>query len=205
MGLIPGKCKIVIIEPSPVVRQGLRVLIDEQPEFAVWNLYCDLQSFQENHAGFVPDVILINPGVIDFHKQFSIRTLFTDYFKSLFVAILYKYVNHQTLTDFNGVLDIYDDEQTMIGKLHEIIKTNQGRENRDNDNNRDLSEREKEILTSVAQGLTNKEIADQYHISVHTVVSHRKNITRKIGVKTVSGLTVYAILNNLISQEDLIL
>ena len=62
----------------------------------------------------------------------------------------------------------------------------------------ELSDREKEILVSVSQGLLNKEIADKHNISIHTVISHRKNITRKTGIKTVAGLTVYAILNNLI-------
>ena len=62
----------------------------------------------------------------------------------------------------------------------------------------ELSVREKEILVSVAKGKLNKEIADEYNISIYTVISHRKNITRKTGIKTVSGLTVYALLNNLI-------
>lgn len=63
------------------------------------------------------------------------------------------------------------------------------------DDRDELSEREKEILVSVAQGLLNKEIADKHNISINTVITHRKNITRKTGIKTVSGLTVYAILN----------
>jgi regulator of cell morphogenesis and NO signaling len=62
----------------------------------------------------------------------------------------------------------------------------------------DLSDRDKEILVCVAQGLQNKEIAEKCNISVNTVITHRKNITRKTGIKTVSGLTVYALLNNLI-------
>lgn len=66
------------------------------------------------------------------------------------------------------------------------------------DSRGELSEREKEILVGVAKGLLNKEIADAYNISINTVITHRKNITRKTGIKTVSGLTVYAILNNLI-------
>ena len=52
-------------------------------------------------------------------------------------------------------------------------------------------------------GLTNREIADQYFISIHTVISHRKNITRKTGIKPIAGLTVYALLNNMISEADL--
>lgn len=61
-----------------------------------------------------------------------------------------------------------------------------------------LSDREKEILVNVASGLINKEIADKLNISVNTVITHRKNITRKIGIKTVPGLTAYAILNGLV-------
>lgn len=67
----------------------------------------------------------------------------------------------------------------------------------------ELSDREKEILVSVAQGLLNKEIADKHHISINTVITHRKNITRKTGIKTVSGLTVYAILNNLVDINSI--
>ena len=50
--------------------------------------------------------------------------------------------------------------------------------------------------------MLNKEIADLYNISIHTVITHRKNITRKTGIKTVAGLTVYALLNNLIDMNS---
>lgn len=66
----------------------------------------------------------------------------------------------------------------------------------------ELSDREKEILVSVAKGRINKEIAEEHHISINTVITHRKNITRKTGIKTVAGLTVYAILNNLIDLNS---
>ena len=64
-----------------------------------------------------------------------------------------------------------------------------------------LSAREIEILSGVAQGLLNKEIASKLNISIHTVITHRKNIARKTGIKTIAGLTAYAILNNLIDAE----
>lgn len=67
----------------------------------------------------------------------------------------------------------------------------------------ELSDREKEILVNVSKGLINKEIADRLNISVNTVITHRKNITRKTGIKTVAGLTVYAILNNLIDINSI--
>ena len=60
-----------------------------------------------------------------------------------------------------------------------------------------LSAREKEVLVCVAKGMINKQIADRLNISAHTVISHRKNISRKTGIKTIAGLTLYALLNNL--------
>ena len=66
-----------------------------------------------------------------------------------------------------------------------------------------LSPREKEILRHVALGLSNKEIADRLFISTHTVISHRKNITEKLGIKSISGLTLYAFLNRIIDPDQL--
>ncbi len=73
----------------------------------------------------------------------------------------------------------------------------------------ELTAREKDVLRLVALGHPNKAIAEILFISVHTVISHRKNITEKTGIKSISGLTVFAILNNLIdatsiNPEDLI-
>jgi DNA-binding NarL/FixJ family response regulator len=67
----------------------------------------------------------------------------------------------------------------------------------------DLSEREKDIVRSVAKGLSNKEIADEHFISIHTVITHRRNISRKLAIHSSAGLTVYAILNKLVDIEEL--
>ncbi|MGM9756282.1 MAG: response regulator transcription factor, partial [Parabacteroides sp.] len=68
--------------------------------------------------------------------------------------------------------------------------------------NKELSSREIDVLQLVAKGITNKEIADKLNISLNTVLTHRKNITTKLGIKTVSGLTFYAIMNGLLSGEE---
>ena len=63
----------------------------------------------------------------------------------------------------------------------------------------ELSDREKDVLIQVVRGLSNKEIADVLCISQHTVVSHRKHITRKLNIHSSAGLTIYAIVNKLIT------
>ncbi len=195
--------RVVIIEPSPVIQQGMKRLLEENSEFEVIQLYCDLQTFQGEKQNSSFDIILINPVIINFYKQFAIRNLFADYPNVTIAAILYGYVDTETLNSFDGTLDIYDDGSKLVKKLWEITKASKKHPHTNKENDVDLSDREKEILTSVAKGLTNKEIAEKHFISIHTVVSHRKNITRKTGIKTVSGLTIYAIFNNLISQDDL--
>lgn len=65
-----------------------------------------------------------------------------------------------------------------------------------------LSDREKDVLIQVAKGLSNKEIADKLHLSAHTVISHRKNIARKLGIHSAAGLTIYAVVNHLIELPN---
>ena len=67
----------------------------------------------------------------------------------------------------------------------------------------DLTVREKDVLNLVALGHSNKEIAEKLFISIHTVITHRKHITEKLGIKSISGLTVYAILNKIIDTDQI--
>ena len=73
----------------------------------------------------------------------------------------------------------------------------------DKTGNGDISNRERDVLQLVALGHSNKEIAEKLFISVHTVISHRKNITEKLGIKSISGLTVYAMLNKIIDPDKI--
>ena len=66
------------------------------------------------------------------------------------------------------------------------------------DNGEALSDRERDVVIGVVQGMTNKEIADHLCISTNTVITHRRNIARKLQIHSPAGLTIYAIVNNLV-------
>lgn len=66
-----------------------------------------------------------------------------------------------------------------------------------------LSDREKDIIACVTKGMSNKEIADALYLSVHTVTTHRRNISNKLQIHTTAGLTIYAIANKLVDIEDI--
>ena len=90
-----------------------------------------------------------------------------------------------------------------IAKIIEKIEESENPIVTNNDENENLSTREKEVLKYVALGFSNKEIAEQLFISIHTVISHRKNIVEKTGIKSVSGLTMYAIMTKIIDPTTI--
>lgn len=65
-----------------------------------------------------------------------------------------------------------------------------------------LSDREKEVITCVVKGMSNKEIAEHLYISVNTVMTHRRNISRKLQIHSAAGLTIYAIVHRLINLDE---
>ena len=106
------------------------------------------------------------------------------------------------LRQFQGVVEITDDLQRIKSTLNQVV-AQLNAEDSDMDSSV-LSDREKDVLICLAKGMKNNEIADSLNISTYTVITHRKNIVRKTGIKSVSALTVYAILNNLLEQKDII-
>nr|MBD3621691.1 LuxR family transcriptional regulator [Sunxiuqinia sp.] len=91
----------------------------------------------------------------------------------------------------------------QIQKLIQVIRQSGNKNKNAMQDNGELTSREKDVIKLIALGLANKEIADKLFISIHTVISHRKNITEKLGIKSISGLTVYAIMNNLLDIQDI--
>jgi DNA-binding CsgD family transcriptional regulator len=97
-------------------------------------------------------------------------------------------------------IDTSNSKEEILYKIQDLLEArpfNSGESEPD-----DLSPREKTILRLVSLGYTNKHIAEELFLSAHTVITHRKNISHKLGIKSVSALTVYAIVNNIITIEE---
>ena len=160
----------------------------------------ELDTITQKLAQLRADIIIVNTAVFGFHKNLSIKSIFKDCTHASIIAFVSQYSDSQFLKQFDDIIDIYDDAQTISAKIRHIIE--QVTIDITETDSTELSEREQEVLIAVVKGLINKEIASTLNISIHTVMSHRKNITRKTGIKSISGLTVYALFNNLIKQED---
>jgi regulator of cell morphogenesis and NO signaling len=99
-----------------------------------------------------------------------------------------------------AVLQLEENVKMNKGKMvHEVSEEFATEATISEDN---LSQREKEIVRLVVRGLSNKEIAEELFISVHTVITHRRNIARKLEIHSPTLLTVYAIVNKLVDISE---
>ncbi len=193
-------CRIVIVEPSAVVRAGLEALLSARTDIKVAACFESIDGCAERIASLHPDVVLINPVLVCQRSGSAVRSLFPEMNGSAVVAFVYGLFSERVLGQYDGVVTIHDGAGSIASKIRGALESTAGRFPGES---AELSEREREILISVAKGLANKEIAERHHISIYTVITHRKNITRKTGIKSVAGLTVYALLNNLIDYPEM--
>lgn len=194
--------KIALIDPSPIVLNGLSAMLHELPDCEVVLKATDLLSVASRISVLKPEVLLINPLVVDFSRRMVVRTLFEEVPTMKIVALVTSFVDTPQLRQYQGVVELNDDLQRLKSTLNTVFAIDNSEE--EDNESAQLSDREREVLICLSKGLKNNEIADKLTISVHTVVTHRKNIVRKTGIKSVSALTVYAILNNLIDEKDII-
>ena len=103
-------------------------------------------------------------------------------------------VNSNIVVDDMKTLDVTVGDSQMISELNAILEADK-KEDRSSSM---LSAREIEVLRLIAMGHINKEIANELNISINTVLTHRKNLTSKLGIKSVSGLSFYAMMNGIV-------
>ena len=193
--------KVLLIIPSMVIARGLESVMNDHGVFKVVSILSDLsRTTIARLQNMDVDLIIVDPAIFDFQSRKTGRTILTEHLKASVIALESSVTNEEILKQYDGSINISDDPIVIMRKMNLAIES--GRETPKTDSD-DLSSREKEILISVAKGLLNKEIAELYNISIYTVITHRKNITKKTGIKTVAGLTVYALLNNLIDLNSI--
>ena len=189
------KHKVAIIEQSELLIKGLEHTLNNSLIFIIDSIVFELPTYVNSAI----DIVIVNPNCISQNRKIKIRELYPS---AKIIAMIYHYIDRDAIKQFDDVIEISNSSLKIIQTLENSIKKNIVKNNEMN--MEELSDREKEILVAVAKGLMNKEIANLHNISVHTVMSHRKNISRKTRIRTVSGLLVYALLNNLIEENEVL-
>ena len=193
--------KIIIVEPSPIVSAGLASYFDDMKQVSIVSQLDRIDRMEEKLAAYNPDVLIINPLLIAYDTNEHFLKICRDFSNVIPVALMTSYVDAGILKQFKDVIEINDSKQKVVTKIFNLLSDN--KLTQDKPESVELSNRETDVLVALVKGLTNKEISDKLYISVHTVITHRKNIVRKTGIKSVSGLTVYALLNNLVDETEI--
>lgn len=191
---------IIIFESSEIIYEGIyRILTNAGLPFVIHpadNL-CDLEHLNiKTKAG----VIIINPVLIQNQLKYF-QSLKKELSDIRWIGIVYSFIDPRILSELDAVVNINDPRNDLIASIQRLVNIDHRSDNRKQPQET-LSERETDVLKLLVAGNANKEIADKLNISTHTVISHRKNISHKTGIKSVSGLTIYAVVNNIISIDS---
>jgi DNA-binding CsgD family transcriptional regulator len=185
---------IIISHPSEIIRKGLLGILENE---MLGKIVCikelgeiSLESFAQQ-----TEFVLIVPA--DYNTREFLAKL-THISRQIFVVGISVNRTQDYSKHFDFIYPITASGENLIQRLREFFPASNSLSD-----DEELSNREKEVLKLIALGHTNKSIADKLFISTHTVISHRKNITDKLGIKSVPGLTVYAIIQKIISQADI--
>ena len=192
--------RVIICEASEIIANGLAEIIDSMAQCDVVARLDTPEHLSERITSSDANLVIIDPTLLGFHNKGFLLQLGKEHPNLIVIALVTSYLDHAMLAPYKGFIEINDTRSKIISKVNEFSQCDTSKKSDDVE----LSKREIDVLVAVAKGMMNKEIADQMNISIHTVISHRKNITRKTGIKSVSGLTVYALLNNLIDEKELI-
>lgn len=165
--------------------------------------FSSFSEFENTIQQLSDSIVIIEDELFDLYKTFIVEN--PNIFANSKVVFIKK--DKQTLLAnyelVDSIIECTFEKAELLDVINGLLKQFPSKDTSIKSEKRELSDREKTIVKLVALGKTANEIAEELYLSSHTVITHRKNISKKLGIKTVSGLTVYAILNNIVSFEEI--
>lgn len=209
------KIKILIADSNELIREGVKAVVKLSTDIRV--VAEAAGSSELIQSQLLPTIDLV---IMDYSQPgFSINDLhlMREQFPSIKILALTERCDHSTLTNalkagINGhilyccdrkeitdaIRSVANGERFYCGKVLDVLN---GKSSEANCGPVTLSPRETEIIGLVAEGLSNKQIAEKLFLSTHTVITHRKNIMHKLGVNNTAGIVMYAVKENIINPN----
>lgn len=196
--MMDHKPEIAIIEPNTLTAIGLKVILERMIPMATIRIFHSFGELTDDTPDMYAHYFISAQIYIEHNAFFQPRRR-----KSIVLAGDSQPLQLSSVP----VLNIYQPEEQLV---KEILRLHQHAHHDGYPVKEmplmplpahELSAREIEVLVLITKGLINKEIADKLGIGLTTVITHRKNITEKLGIKSVSGLTIYAVMNGYVEAD----
>jgi DNA-binding NarL/FixJ family response regulator len=179
---------------SYLVRKGLVSLLSRIQGVRIIREFATADTFQQYATRQDIDFLLISQSLFD--KSSAVFVSFPGLLERT-ILLKEEPVSH---LEAHSSIHLSENKVQITAKINRLM--DQHASSLSPSGTSELTQREKTIVRRVSLGLTNKQMAEELFLSTHTVTTHRKNISSKLGIKSVSGLTVYAIVNNIITIEE---
>lgn len=192
--------RIAIAETSAIIRSGLAALLKRLPDVNVIPVeIASMDALQSCFRGHAPEVLFVNP---TFEGGFNPAEFRSNVAPTRIkcVALLSQLTDTSLLSTYDESVTLYETLETLNEKVRQLQRIEAQSAGNETES---LSQREREIVICIVKGYSNKEIAEELCLSIHTVITHRRNITRKLQIHSTAGLTIYAIVNKLINLSDI--
>ncbi|MDR0422881.1 MAG: LuxR C-terminal-related transcriptional regulator [Proteiniphilum sp.] len=193
-------CHIAILEPSKIICEGLQAILHRSEMNCLIYRPETLEELAGIFESSSVDILIVNP-VLFINREKEIRKIRKSH-PFLSIACIDSGMMYRPLVPADITFSLCDSPEHIVHALYRLNKKRRSLPD-GRDGEETLTKREIEVLTGLVSGMLNKEIAEALSISIHTVVRHRKNIGMKTGIRSQSGLTIYAISKKIISIEDI--
>ena len=189
--------KILIVDPQEIIAYGLDALLKRTNCFRSEIAECiDVEEV-------LNAVNLVRPKLLTVNRLITgmrIDTALTNKLEGMVIALLYENMRNLPLVGYRQSITTDSSIKEIVDAIDTLLIQDKNEEEKAEE--KALSPRETDVVILVAKGMTNKEIAHSLSLSIHTVITHRRNIARKLDIHSVSGITIYAIMNQLVTLEE---
>jgi len=187
-----GRPRVAIVDPNTLAVLGLRQLLQEVLPIMSVDTYGSMAELQANHPDQYAHFFVAMNVVLE-HRQFFIER------QRQTIVLTLSLEGGSQLSEFHSICINVPEQQLIRLLLHLQQHAHAGGKNLPPMpralQQKVLSDREIEVVSLIVQGYINKEIAERLNIGLSTVVTHRKNIMDKLGLRSVSALTIYAVMH----------
>ncbi len=189
---------IAFIATPPLIVEGINAILKQYKVISKTFIYKDIQELSSYQNKSFINLIIISSNISE-NEIKNINNLKNELPNINCLGIIDNNPHRDFLFNIENIIYLNDNVNTIYQNINNLLisKTPSVKNKKNN-----LSDRETDVLKLLVKGKKNKEIADELFISIHTVISHRKNITTKLGIKSIAAMAIYAVANNIININD---